>query len=75
VAEEIIERLKLYERNLRLNPCIVASKLLGIREEINGLPYNDFEKVLYYVRNSSLPPDFKEDLEVEYSIRNTLPPR
>jgi len=74
MAESIIGRLKIVSIYLPREPdlciaCITASELERIREDIRKLRYNDFLQVLNYVKDSNLPPDFKQELEIEYNIR------
>jgi len=72
MSESIIERLKIISTYLPYQPyaCVAASQLTEIREEIRRLKYDDFLRVLDYVRGSSLPRDFQQNLETEYTIRN-----
>lgn len=71
MAEKIIEGLEKLSKYLpNLPHACIADRILGvIREEIKGLGYNDFLNVLTYVRNSDLPREFKEELEVDCAVR------
>lgn len=71
MSEEIINRLKGIANYSSTYPhtCVAASELEIIVGEIKSLNYGDFVRVLEYVRNSTLPGDFKEELEYENNFR------
>lgn len=71
MSESIIKELKIKSAYTPREPYadLPPSALREFREKINDLNYNDFLLVLSYVRKSRLPPDFKEELEMEYGSR------
>lgn len=77
MSQNIIERLKTISNYPPRKPdvCIAASELGRIKEKIRELRYGDFLQVWNYVKGSNLPPDFKQELGIEYTIRNRGRPK
>ena len=73
MSESIIKQLEKISAYTPRQPYadVPPSALGGIRKEITSLNYDDFLRVLGYVKNSRLPPYFKEELEMEYNLRGT----
>ena len=71
VSQDIIRRLKAASTYSLRKPdeCIAALGLERLEKKIMNLGYDGFLRVLDYVRSSNLPPNFKQELEREYTAR------